>query len=96
MVINGDVSPLFIASNRVIEISTRGTDSQAGYVDHFITAVSCFNIRTFTAQPLMYTGYAGRHILYMYMVLNGEVSHPVTDINREREISACGSDTQAG
>ncbi len=66
MVLNGDVSPLFIASNRVIEISARGTDTQAGYEDHFVTAVSLSNIRTFTTQPLMYAAYAGRHILYVY------------------------------
>ncbi len=60
------VSPPFIASNREREISAHATATQAGYVDHFITAVSRFNIRTFTAQPLMYTAYAGRHILYVY------------------------------
>ncbi len=58
-VLNGDVSPLFIASNRAIEISARCTDTQAGYVDHFVTAVSRYNIRTFTAQTIMYTTYEG-------------------------------------
>ncbi len=46
------VSPPFIASNREREISAHATATQAGSVDHFITAVSRFNIRTFTAQPL--------------------------------------------
>ncbi len=64
MVLNGDVSPLFIASKRVIEVSARGTDTQAGYVDHFITAVSSYNIRTFTAHPLKYTAYAGKYCMY--------------------------------
>ncbi len=64
MVLNGDVSTLFIASNRVIEISTRGTDSQAGYVDHFVIAVSPSNIHTFTEQPLKYTAYAGPYCMY--------------------------------
>ncbi len=64
MVLNGDVSPLFIASNGVIEISARGMNTQAGYVDYFVTAVSRSNIRTFTAQPLMYTTYAGSYCMY--------------------------------
>ncbi len=64
MVLNVDVSPLFISSNRVIEISARGTDTQAGYVDHFETAVSRYNIRRFTAQPLMYIAYAGPYCMY--------------------------------
>ncbi len=51
MVLNGDASSPFIAGNREIEISARGTDSQDDYVDHFTTAVSRSNIRTFTAQP---------------------------------------------
>ncbi len=64
MVLNGDVTPPFIASNWEREISTRGTATQAGYVDHFTTAVSRSNIRTFTAQPLMYTVYAGPYCMY--------------------------------
>ncbi len=64
MVLNGDVSPLFIASNRAIEISARGTDTQVGFVDHFVTAVSPSNIRTLTAQPLKYTAYAGQYCMY--------------------------------
>ncbi len=64
MVLNGDVSPLISASNRVIEIRARGTDTQAGYVDRFVTAVSRSNIRTHTAQPLMYTAYAGPYSMY--------------------------------
>ncbi len=64
MVLNGDVSSLFIASNRVIAISARGKDTQAGYVDHFVIAVSPSNIHTFTAQPLMYTAYAGPYCMY--------------------------------
>ncbi len=64
IVLYGVVSALFIACNRVIEISARGTATQAGYVDHFITAVSRFNIRTFSAQPLMYTAYAGPYCMY--------------------------------
>ncbi len=57
MVLNRDVSHPFIATYRVIEMIARGTDNQAGYVDHFVIAVSPFNIRTFTAQPLKYTAY---------------------------------------
>ncbi len=94
--VNGDVSPLFIAGNRVIEISGRGTDTQAGYVAHFVTAVSRSNIRTFTAQPLMYTAYAGHTVC---TVLNGDVSPtppPFIASNREREISAHATATQAG
>ncbi len=58
MVLKGDVSPLFIASNRVIEISARGTDTQAGYVDLYEKAVSRSNISTLTTQPVRYTEYA--------------------------------------
>ncbi len=65
MVLNGDTSYPFIAGNRENEISARSTDSQNDYVDHIATAVSRSNIRTFTAQPLMYTVYAGR-ILYVW------------------------------
>ncbi len=65
MVLNGEVSPLFIASNREREISAHATATQAGYVDHFITAVSRFNIRTFTAQPHIYTAYAGPDFMYV-------------------------------
>ncbi len=64
MVLNGDVSPFFIASNRVIEISARGTDTQAGYVDHFVIAVSPSNIPTFTAQPSIFTAYAVPYCMY--------------------------------
>ncbi len=64
MVLNGDTSLLFFAGNREREISARGTDSQAGYMDHFVLAVSHSNIRTFTAQPLMYTAYAGLYCMY--------------------------------
>ncbi len=64
MELNGDVSPLLIASNREIEISTRGTDTQAGYVDHFVIAVSPSNIRTFTAQPLQYTACARPYCMF--------------------------------
>ncbi len=55
MVLNGEASPPFIAGNRKKEISARGTDSPSDYVDHFATAVSGSNIRTFSAQPLMST-----------------------------------------
>ncbi len=64
MALNGDASSPFIAGNRENEISSRGTDSQDDYVDHFATAVSNSNIRTFTAQPLMYTAYAGPYCMY--------------------------------
>ncbi len=64
MVLNDDTSPLFFAVNRKREISARVTDSQNDYVDHFATAVSLSNIRTFTAQPLMYTVYAGPYCMY--------------------------------
>ncbi len=64
MVLNGDKSSPFIAGNREKEISARGTDSQNDYVDHFETAVSRSNSRTFTAQPLMYTVYAGTYCMY--------------------------------
>ncbi len=64
MVLNGDASSPFIAGNRENEISARGTDSQDDYVDDFATAVSRSNIRTFTAQPLMYTVYAGPYCMY--------------------------------
>ncbi len=40
MVQNGDASSPFIATNREIEISARGTDSQDDYVDDFATAVA--------------------------------------------------------
>ncbi len=59
MVLNGDASSPFIAGNKENEISEHGTDSQDDYVDHFATAVSSSNIRTFTAQTLVYTAYAG-------------------------------------
>ncbi len=52
MVLNGESSSPLIAGNRENEISARGTDSQDDYVDHFTTAVSRSNIRTFTAEPL--------------------------------------------
>ncbi len=64
MALNGGVSPLFIASSRVKEISTRATDTQAGFVDHFITAESRFISPSFTAQPLTYTAYAGPYCMY--------------------------------
>ncbi len=66
MVLNGDASPVFFAGNREREINARGTDSQNDYVDHFATAVSRSNIRTFTEEPLIYTAYAGQHIVYVY------------------------------
>ncbi len=64
MVLNGDKSPPFFAGNREREMSARGTDSQNDYVDHFATAVYRSNIRTFTAQPLMYTACARPYCMY--------------------------------
>ncbi len=64
IVLNGDTSPPFFAGNRERKINARGTDSQNDYVDDFATAVSRSNIRTFTAEPLMYTVYAGPYCMY--------------------------------
>ncbi len=64
MVLNVDVTPLYIDSNRVIAISARGKDTQAGYVDHFVIAVSPSNIHTFTAQPLIFTAYAVPYCMF--------------------------------
>ncbi len=64
MVLNGDASSPFIAGKRENEISEHGTDSEDDYVDHFAAAVSSSNIRTFTAQPLIYTVYAGPYCMY--------------------------------
>ncbi len=64
MALNCDVSHHYIANNRGLEISARGTDTQAGFVDHFVTAVSRSNIRTFTSETLKYTSYAGPYCMY--------------------------------